>query len=574
MVTAFDRRLGTILLKRGLVSRGSLEENTQTAANDGQPLSTVLTANKVTTEHDLIGALAQEFNIPPVNLERVHPGDEALDCLPRDLADYYGVLPLSKIGDVLTLAAANPVDVLKLDDLHLVTGCVIRPVVSTAAAIRAACERAYDPGAEEMRELVDDLGEAAIELQEARGDEDDDLDLSALIQSTQGGDSPVVKFVNLILYQAVTSGASDIHIEPFEKRVRIRCRQDGVLYETLEVPKRMQNAVVSRIKVLSALDIAERRRPQDGKFQARIERRQVDFRVSVLPTVHGEKVVLRILDSTTVTKRLESLGFETEALSLIRGAIKSAYGMILITGPTGSGKSTTLYACIHEILSTEDNIITVEDPVEYQIEGVNQVAVNVKQGLTFAAALRAILRQDPDIVLVGEVRDTETAEIAVKAALTGHLVFSTLHTNDAPSTITRLIDMSIDPFMVASSVLLVAAQRLTRRLCPECREGFKAPPERLLKVGFTPEEAETATLFRPKGCSRCIQGYHGRFGLIEVMPMTEEIRRLIIGGGSAIDIRATALKQGMVSLRRAGVHACLNGFTSIEEVLRVTMGDQ
>ena len=572
MVTAFDRRLGTILVKSGLVSREAAEESTQTATDEGQPLSTVLVEGKLVTERELIGAVAQELDIPPIDLERVRPAEEALECLPQDLASYYGVLPISKIGDVLTLAVANPVDILKLDDLQLVTGCAVRPVVSTSAAINRAKERAYDPGTEEMRDLVDDFGEAAIELTRSGEEDDEDLDLTQV--AGESSDSPVVKFVNLILYQGVTGGTSDIHIEPFEKRVRIRCRQDGVLVETLEVPKRMQNAVVSRIKVLAQLDIAERRRPQDGKFQARVEGRQVDFRVSVLPTVHGEKVVMRILDSSSVNKRLEALGFETQALEHIRNAIRAPYGMILITGPTGSGKSTTLYACINEILSTEDNIVTVEDPVEYQIEGVNQVAVNVKQGLTFASALRSILRQDPDIVLVGEIRDTETAEIAAKAALTGHLVFSTLHTNDAPSTVTRLIDMSIDPFMVASSVLLVAAQRLARRLCTECREPFKPPIERLLDVGFTREQAEAATLYRPKGCSRCLQGYRGRFGLLEVMPITEEIRRLIIEGGSALDIRATALKQGMVGLRECGLRACLEGATSIEEILRATMADR
>jgi len=571
MTTAFDRRLGTILVKRGLVTREVLAESTEAARSEEKPLSTALVERKAVAERDLIGAVAQEMNIPPVDLEQVRPSDAALESLPQDLSAYYGVLPVSRLGSTLTLAVANPFDVLKLDDIQLVSGCDVRPVVNTEAGIQRAIDRAYNPGAEEMQELVDDFSDSAVELTKTAFDQDEELDLSEIAADDR--QSPVVKFVNLIIYQAVTSNTSDVHIEPYERRVRIRYRQDGILYETLEVPKRMQNAVVTRIKVMSQLDIAERRRPQDGKFQVRIDGRQIDFRVSVLPTVHGEKVVLRVLDSSAVNRRLEALGFQSRALELIRSAVHAPYGMVLVTGPTGSGKSTTLYACLREILSTEDNVITVEDPVEYQMEGVNQVAVNVKQGLTFASALRSILRQDPDIIMVGEIRDTETAEIAIKAALTGHLVLSTLHTNDAPSTITRLIDMSIDPFMVASSVLVVAAQRLARRLCPDCKEAIRVPEDRLLDVGFTPEQAADAVVYEPKGCSRCTNGFRGRFGLLEVMPLTEDIKRLIIGGGSALDIRAATVREGMLTLRQCGVENVLNGNTCIEEVLQVTMAD-
>jgi type IV pilus assembly protein PilB len=570
--SAFDRRLAGLLAKRGLCSREDLAAAGDAAQRDRQPLSAALVDGKFIAERDLVGAIAQEMGLAPVDLERLHPSEAALESLPQDLSTYYGVLPLARLGNILTLAVANPFDILKLDDLQLVTGCDIRPVVATESAIARATQHAYNPGAEQVQELVDDFGNKAVELTKSVEEQDEDLDLSELTKDDSA--HPVVKFVNLIIYQAVTTNTSDIHIEPCEKRLRIRCRRDGILYETLEVPKRMQNSVTSRLKVMAQLDIAERRRPQDGKFQVKIDTRQIDFRVSILPTVHGEKVVLRILDSGNVNRRLEALGFEPEALQLIRTAIAAPYGMLLVTGPTGSGKSTTLYACLREILSPEDNIITVEDPVEYQIEGVNQVAVNVKQGLTFAAALRSILRQDPDIIMVGEIRDTETAEIAIKAALTGHLVLSTLHTNDAPSTVTRLIDMSIDPFMVASSVLLVAAQRLARKLCPECREPTKPPPERLVDVGCTPDEAANATVYRAKGCTRCTGGYRGRFGMLEVMPLSEEIKRLIIGGGSAIDIRAAALREGMISLRRCGLRNALKGVTSVEEVLAHTTADE
>jgi len=456
-------------------------------------------------------------------------------------------------------------------DIALMTGCEIHPVVSSEKMIRQAITREYSKDAQIMEEIIEEVGDDVLsevhEMEEA-------VDLAEMAKSASG--SHVVRFVNLMIYQAVRAGVSDIHIEPFEKAIRVRYRQDGVLFEATSPPKKLQNAIVSRLKIMSSLDIAEKRVPQDGKFQLRVEGRQVDFRVSVLPIIHGEKVVLRILDASNLALQLQDLGFEEKAMSDLRRAIESPYGMILVTGPTGSGKSTTLYSAIREVMSITDNIVTVEDPVEYQLPGVNQVQVNVKRGLTFSIALRSILRQDPDTILVGEIRDLETAEIAIKAALTGHLVFSTLHTNDAASTVTRLVDMGIDRFMVASSVILVAAQRLARKLCQECKKPMHdlPPKEQLLDLGFTEEELGQLKLYEPGTCQRCAQGYRGRFALLETIPCTERIRRLIIEGASAIDVKDAAVENGMVSLRRAGLLNAMRGTTSIEEVLNVTRLDQ
>lgn len=566
----FDRRLRSIIAKRGLLSSEQLDEAARQAEQEGKSLCAALLERGLVDERTLVGSIAEEMNIPPVDLERVRPTEEALDTLPQDTARYYGVLPVSRVGNVLTLALSNPFDVLKLDDVELVTKCDIRPVVSTDVAISRAIERYYNPSEEVMSELFDNLDEPEMELTR---EVEDDTDLSELAQSAE--QAPVVRLVNLIIYQAIRDGASDIHIEPFEKFLRVRYRIDGLLHETTSPPKRLQNAIVSRIKIMSELDIAEKHKPQDGKFQLKVAGRPIDFRVSTLPTLHGEKVVLRILDSSKLAMSLDNLGFEQKALDDFRKAIHSPYGMILVTGPTGSGKSTTLYSAIKEIMRPEDNIVTIEDPVEYQLEGINQVQVNPLRGVTFASALRAILRQDPDTILVGEIRDVETVDIAIKAALTGHLVLSTLHTNDAPSTVTRIVDMGVDAFLVASSVILVSAQRLCRRLCEECKEPVEVPPERLRSLGFTDEDIERATLFRAVGCPRCNNiGYKGRFALLETVPITNEIKQAIIRGKSAVEIKQIALEQGMISLRRCGILNAVRGKTSLEEVHSVTMADE
>jgi type IV pilus assembly protein PilB len=486
------------------------------------------------------------------------------------MAEEYGVLPISRIGDVLTMAVANPFNILMLDDVQIVTGCDIKPVVSSEVAIKKAIGRAYNPEEQEMEGLFTTVDEADISLQ--KREEDEELDLSALTGAAEG--SPVVKWVNLLIYQAIKNGVSDIHIEPFEKRVSVRYRQDGVLYEVTPPPKRMQNAVVSRVKIMSDLDIAEKRKPQDGKFVLRVDGRPIDFRVSILPVVHGEKVVMRVLDPTSLALSLDQLGFEQKCLDDFRKAINAPYGMVLVTGPTGSGKSTTLYSAIKEVMTVQENIVTVEDPVEYQLDGINQVPVNPKRGVTFANALRSILRQDPDIILIGEIRDLETAAIAIQAALTGHLVFSTLHTNDAASTMTRLVDMGVDPFMVSSSVLVASAQRLIRRLCAECKKPYRPPKDSLVSIGFSEEDAEGAVVYEPGGnCSFCVDGYKGRFALLETLPLTDNIKRAIIEGKSSLEIRDEALKEGMMSLRVCGLLNVLRGNTSIAEVLGVTIAD-
>lgn len=566
----FDKRLKGILTKAKLVEAGEVDAALAEAASAERPLSTVLVERNLVTERDLIGSISQAMNIPPIDLGKMDVSTEALESLPPDLAEYYGVLPVARLGNVLTVAVSNPYDILKLDDVGLVTGCQLMPVVSTEAAVLNSIDRFYRAGEGEMEELLEDMVDPDLQVE----DGEEEAEENAYDITADDVDSPVVKLVNMIIYQAIKTGVSDIHIEAFKRRVTVRYRQDGILYEALTPPKKMQNAVISRLKIMSGLDIAERRRPQDGKFQLRVDGRQVDFRVSILPVVHGEKVVMRVLDSSNLALDLGSLGFEESALDDFRKAIEVPYGMILVTGPTGSGKSTTLYSALKEIMNIEDNIITVEDPVEYQIDGINQVPVNVKQGLTFAAALRSILRQDPDKILIGEIRDLETIEIAIKAALTGHLVLSTLHTNDAPSTITRMVDMGVDPFMIATSVVLVSAQRLVRKLCDACREEIEIPRERLLSLGMTEDMlASKDKLYHPKGCPRCVGGYKGRFALLETLPMTEEIRRSIIEGKSAVELKELALSEGMITLRRCGLYNAMRGKTSIEEVMRVTMAD-
>jgi type IV pilus assembly protein PilB len=572
-VTAtLDRKLRSILLKTGRVEEDSLTSAVQQAEKDKSSLTAVLTNQDLISEKEIIGLIAREINQPPIDLEKFEIDGAMADELSQELAADHGVVPISKVGNILTIAVSDPFDVFKLDDLKILTGLELRPVVSTEDAIRRAFEALYNPGQDKMNALFEGaVREDGVELKEVRDDEDS-TDLSAL--SEDG--SPVVRLVNLIIYQAVKAKASDIHIEPFERKICVRYRMDGVLSEAFSPPKRMMNAIASRIKIMSQLDIAEKRRPQDGKFRITLDGRNIDFRVSSLPTVYGEKVVMRILDTSHLALTMNGLGFEPKALEDYQRAVKSPYGMILITGPTGSGKSTSLYAAVREIVTAEENFVTVEDPVEYKMDGVNQVSVNVKRGLTFAAALRSILRQDPDKVMIGEIRDTETIEIAVKAALTGHLVLSTLHTNDAPSTITRMVDMGVDPFMISSSTLLIAAQRLVRKLCEYCREPIETPPkERLVELGFTEEEAEDPelTIHRPGGCAKCTGGYRGRFALLETMPITEGLKRLILRGASALEIKEQAVKEGMLTLRRCGVLNTIRGRTSMEEVVRVTVGD-
>ena len=581
MASTFDKKLKQIVRKHGLISDSDLDAAVVSAEEDGKSLEEVLIENNLTDEESILAAISQEINIPPIDLSKVTVPDEVLSVLPQDLATYYQILPISKVDNMLTVAVVNPLDVLKLDDVRIVTGHEVRPVVSTQRSILEAIRRNYNREDQAIESLVEDLeaqkrakdGELVVEEEK----KEDGYELDGLTDTLTGKDSPVVKLVNMMIYQAVKGKASDIHIEPYEKHIRVRYRIDGKLREILQPPKRLLNAITSRIKIMSELDIAERRIPQDGKFKLRIEGRHVDFRVSIVPTIHGEKTVLRILDTSNLAYNLDQLGFEEKSLEDLRKAIKAPYGMVIITGPTGSGKSTTLYSIISEILNEEDNIVTVEDPVEYQMEGVNQVQVNVKQGLTFASALRSFLRQDPDIILVGEIRDMETMDIAVKAALTGHLVLTTLHTNDSAQAILRMVDMGVDPFMVSAATLLFSAQRLARKLCPYCKQKVEPlpPKEELLRVGFKEEELEGLTIYKATGCSRCNNsGYKGRFALLETLVVTDEVQRMIVDGVATSEIKKHCIeKQGMITVRRAGLMKVMRGETSLEEILSVSLPD-
>jgi type IV pilus assembly protein PilB len=570
-VISFNRRVLRILEETGGVDPAALKAAGD-AAGKGQSVTMTLLDSKAISEADLLGLLSERLGVPPIDLDRIETAPDATEWMPEDLARKAGCVPIAKLGGLMTIAVANPFDVVRHDDLRLATGCDLRLALALESQIARAMEKTYRGQETDLQDLLENQGEHDITVREQV--EDEVLDLAAL---TADGteDAPIVKLVNAIIYQGIKAKASDIHVEPFEKRTVVRYRVDGAMEEAMSPPRKLHASLASRLKIMASLDIAEKKRPQDGKFQVKVEGRQIDFRVSVLPTVHGEKVVLRILDSTNLGRSLDTLGFEPQALNDFRAAIDAPYGMILVTGPTGSGKTTTLYSAVKEMLTPEMNFTTVEDPVEYQLDGVNQVQVNVKRGMTFSGALRSILRQDPDIVMIGEIRDTETIDIAVKAALTGHLVLSTLHTNDAPSTITRMLDMGVDPFMVASSTLLVSAQRLMRKLCEHCREPITAPAERLFALGVTKQEVDAGpTLYRAVGCPRCSGGYSGRFAILETLPMKEDIKRLIIEGRSVLDIKQRAIEMGMITLRRCAILNALRGKSTIDEALRVTLDDR
>jgi type IV pilus assembly protein PilB len=571
----YNKRVTRLLEEKGIVDSVKLREAVQAADQRGASISSVLTETKLVDERTLLGVVAENSKIPPIDLRLVSPDPAVLEKFPQELAFQHQIFPVSRIGDVLTLAVTNPYDILKLDEIRIVTGCELRLVLTLEEHLKIALDKAYRAGQREVESILDAMQKGDLELQDNPDDDDDAKTTDATALGAED-DSPVVKFVNAMIYQAAKEKASDIHIEPYERRVIVRFRADGNLREVFTPPKKMLNPIVSRVKIMSSLDIAERRKPQDGKFQMKIDGRQIDFRVSILPCIHGEKVVMRLLDGGNLSLSLDTLGFEEKALSDFREAIAQPYGMILVTGPTGSGKSTTLYSAVREMLVPTDNFVTVEDPVEYQLEGVNQVQVSVKRGLTFAAALRSILRQDPDTILIGEIRDTETIDIAVKAALTGHLVLSTLHTNDAPGTISRMADMGVDPFMIASSTLLVSAQRLCRKLCAACKEPIEMPPvERLFSLGYKDEDLQgDVQFFQPRGCPRCNQGYGGRFAILETLPMSDDIKRIVVKGGSSQDIKKCALANNMLTLRRCGLRAAARGRTSLEEVLRVTLNDK
>ncbi len=567
-------KLGDMLLDAGLIQKKQLEEALGVQKSEGGRLGYILTKLGFISDEEVTSFLSRQYGIPAVNLDHFEISEDVIKRIPVDVAQRYSIIPLSRTGSTLTVAIADPTNIYALDDLKFITNLNIEPVVASEYSIRKAIEKYYETeAAMELRKVMEDLAEIDEEELEVIED-DDELDIESLEASSV--EAPVVRLVNSILTDAVRRGASDIHVEPYEKELRIRFRIDGILHEIMKPPLKMRDAICSRIKIMSKLDIAEKRLPQDGRIKLKMKieskRKELDFRVSVLPTLFGEKIVMRILDSDMLMLDMTKLGFEPESLENFQMEVTKPYGMVLVTGPTGSGKTNTLYSSISLLNKPETNIMTAEDPVEFNLRGINQVNVREEIGLTFAAALRSFLRQDPNIVLVGEIRDFETAEIAIKAALTGHLVLSTLHTNDAPSTISRLMNMGIEPFLVATSVNLICAQRLVRRVCTQCKEEVKIPKKTLLRIGYNEDEIDKVNVSKGSGCDRCSgTGYKGRVGLYEVMQITDEMRELILSGATAMDLRRQATKDGMITLRRSGLIKIMNGQTSIEEVLRETV---
>ncbi|MBI4716080.1 MAG: type IV-A pilus assembly ATPase PilB, partial [Nitrospirae bacterium] len=512
------------------------------------------------------------YNVPALDLAPMEVDPAVIRLIPPDVVQKYQVIPVRRTGTVITLAMVDPSNVFAIDDIKFVTGYDVEAVIASEGAINAAMVKYYDTGGISLQQVLRGMEGGGEETLDIMAGEEEEVDLRELKEAVE--EAPVVKLVNLVLSDAIKKGASDIHIEAYEKKFRVRYRIDGILYEVMNPPVKLRAALTSRLKIMAELDIAERRLPQDGRIKLKLKDKEVDLRVSTLPCLFGEKVVLRILDKGALSLDMTHLGFEPKALSDFMKAIESPYGMVLVTGPTGSGKSTTLYSALQKINDIETNIMTAEDPVEYNVFGINQVQIKDEIGLNFAAALRSFLRQDPDVIMVGEIRDYETAEIAVKAALTGHLVLSTLHTNDAASTITRLVNMGVEPFLVASSLVLILAQRLARRICRECKAEDPVSLQALTAAGFPEAEAVQVKHFRGKGCSNCNNtGYRGRVALYEVMPVGEELKELILEGASPTEIKKRAIALGMNTLRMSGLAKLKEGVTTLDEILRTTFGD-
>jgi type IV pilus assembly protein PilB len=588
-------RIGELLLKEKRITPAQLQEAlTHQKANGGKVGLNLVRLGFVTDE-EITELLSKQYGVPSINLSQFSIDAAVIKLIPSETVQKYQIIPLSRSGATLTIAITDPTNVFAMDDIKFMTGYNVEPVVASETAVLEAIQRYYPngtasrtgkketPGAAPQSnlnstatmELVSKaLEDAAVEDDVEVLEELEQIDVASL--EKQSGEAPVIRLVNLMLMSAIQKGASDIHIEPYEKEFRIRFRIDGILYNVMAPPMKFRDAITSRVKIMSKLDIAEKRLPQDGRIKIRFAAegttKEIDFRVSCLPTLFGEKIVLRLLDKDKLMLDMTKLGFESESLLKLEAAIAKPWGMVLVTGPTGSGKTNTLYSSISKINTPETNIMTAEDPVEFNLVGVNQVQVRENIGLNFAAALRSFLRQDPNIILVGEIRDFETAEIAVKAALTGHLVLSTLHTNDAPSTINRLMNMGIEPFLVASSVNLICAQRLVRRICSGCSKDHPHAPQGLVEAGFTPDEAARVIPKKGAGCDRCNQsGYKGRVGLYEVMEITDQLRELILVGASGLELKRKAVEEGMITLRRSGLRKVMAGVTTIEEVVRETV---
>jgi type IV pilus assembly protein PilB len=607
-------KLGDLLLKAKLITQDQLDAALKSQREEGGKIGESLVRVGAVTENDITETLSQQFGVPSIDLASFEIDPAVVKIVPADVARKYGVLPVNKTGATLTIAMGDPTNVFAMDDIKFMTGYNVEPVVASEVALRKAIDRHYGtprsvvlkeraksaPGyatpeanleevmassaltADDMAAVglgeinIDEIAgiETGADVDVLKGEEGQEIDLIDLAKSSES--APIIKLSNLILIEALKADASDIHVEPYEKEFRVRFRIDGILHNIMALPMRTRDPLISRLKIMAKLDISEKRLPQDGRIKIRLrveERsRDLDLRVSTVPAQFGEKVVMRLLDKTKLQLDMTQLGFEPEPLRRFKDAIDRPYGIVLVTGPTGSGKTNTLYSAIAQLNDPTVNILTAEDPIEYNLAGINQVQMKEQIGLTFASALRSFLRQDPDIILVGEIRDFETAEIAVKAALTGHLVLSTLHTNDAPSTISRLMNMGIEPFLVATSINAICSQRLVRRICRGCAEEVETPPQMLIQVGFAPDEIKSLEIKRGRGCERCgNSGYKGRVGLYEVLQFSDEIREMILSGSTSIELKRKAIEEGMVSLRSSGLHKIRGGVTTLEEVLRETV---
>jgi type IV pilus assembly protein PilB len=575
-VKTFGERIADALVEDGLLFRKQVEELMELQKREGTRLLKIIVDKQYVTEQDMAVSMGRVLNTPPVNLSRMGIALDIADLLPRDICVTHKVLPVSRLENKLFLAMADPLNVLAIDDVRRITKMDVAPMIASEKSILEKIHNIESGKTGTMEDIIQDAAQRAEAEEEEDGIETvketvEEVNLDQLTASVE--EAPVIKLANLILVQAIKDRASDIHVEPFEKMVRLRYRVDGALVDRTPPPKNLQVALVSRLKIMSSLDIAERRLPQDGRMRVKVAGKDFDLRVSFLPTVHGEKCVLRVLDKSNLSASMEKIGMDQDTYRRFRAAVDAPHGLLLVTGPTGSGKTTTLYSALNELNNPEYNIVTVEDPVEFQVPGINQVPVKKEIGLSFGNALRSILRQDPDIVMIGEIRDTETAEIAVEAALTGHQVLSTMHCNDAPGAIARLDDMGIAPFLISSSVILACAQRLMRKICPVCKDPVSYPASMFRDLNIPPSYFDGVTLFKGRGCDRCNNtGYSGRTAIIEAMTITDEIRKVVIARGSAMEIGKIAVGQGMKTLRMAALDKVREGVTTLEQTLVITAG--
>jgi len=563
-----SKKLGDLLVRDNLLAIHDLEKAKADQRKNGGRLGEALVRLGLLEEQQLVNILAKQYGIPAVNLDNFEISPDVVKLVPEDLVHKYHLMPVNRVGSTLIVAVEDPSNMFAVDDIKFMTGYNVEVVVASASSIKKAVDKYYDSSAT-LLDVMSNFDMDDLEVVH----ESDSVNVADLEKAVD--DAPVVKLVNLILSDAIKKGASDIHIEPYEKLFRVRYRVDGMMYEEMKPPMKLRNAILSRVKIMASLDIAERRVPQDGRIKLKLSKdRDMDFRVSVLPTLFGEKIVLRLLDKSNLQLDMTKLGFEAGALANFKEAIHKPYGMVLVTGPTGSGKTTTLYSALAELNTIDTNISTAEDPVEFNLAGINQVQMHEEIGLNFAAALRSFLRQDPDIIMVGEIRDFETAEIGIKAALTGHLVLSTLHTNDAPSTINRLLNMGVEPFLVASATNLIVAQRLARRICENCKEPIDVPAQALLDIGVPEAVIGSFPCYKGTGCAQCSDtGYKGRIALYEVLPISDPIKDLILNGASSMEIKQLAIAEGMKSLRMSGITKLMEGVTTVAEVVRTSVKD-